>query len=184
MTVLCKGNHWIWSLTHRKKTCIFYYKMTCFIVQHDKWNNLTETQMHWLVRFFLGKPNISVYWFTSELRVRLVQLKIGLSLPVKYFYWPFQGGASFVDHVISVLFCYYFMHVCLLMPCGNLLVKGWPLGSRLWCLIVTLSLFHWYPGSGVALDCIDSWSLPSFLLWAQIPIFVTFDFDPFKLNRL
>ena len=22
----------------------------------------------------------------------------------------------------------------------------------------------WYPGSGVVLDCIDSWSLPSFLL--------------------
>ena len=26
------------------------------------------------------------------------------------------------------------------------------------------SLSHWYPGSGVALDCINSWSLPSFLL--------------------
>ena len=26
-----------------------------------------------------------------------------------------------------------------------------------------LSLFHWYPGSGVVLDCIDSSSLPSFL---------------------
>ena len=56
------------------------------------------------------------------------------------------------------------MHVCLLMPCGHLLGKGWSLGSRLWCLIVALSLSHWYPGSGVVLDCIDSWSLPSFLL--------------------
>ena len=27
-----------------------------------------------------------------------------------------------------------------------------------------LSLSHWYPGSGVVLDCIDSESLPSFLL--------------------
>ena len=27
-----------------------------------------------------------------------------------------------------------------------------------------LSLFHWYPGSGMVLDCIDSSSLPSFLL--------------------
>ena len=26
--------------------------------------------------------------------------------------------------VISVLFCYAFMHVCLLMPCGHLLGKG------------------------------------------------------------
>ena len=42
------------------------------------------------------------------------------------------------------------------VPCGHLLEKGWPLGSRLWCLIVSLSLSHWYPGSGVVLDCIDS----------------------------
>ena len=27
-------------------------------------------------------------------------------------------------YVISVLFCYAFMHVCLLMPCGHLLGKG------------------------------------------------------------
>ena len=44
----------------------------------------------------------------------------------------------------------------------NLLGTGWPLGSRLWCIIVTFSLSYWYPGSGVMLDCIDSWSLPSF----------------------
>ena len=30
------------------------------------------------------------------------------------------------------------------------------LGSRLWCLTESLSLSHWYPGSGVVLDCIDS----------------------------
>ena len=29
---------------------------------------------------------------------------------------------------------------------------------------VSLSLSHWYPGSGVVLDCIDSWSLPPYLL--------------------
>ena len=80
-----------------------------------------------------------------------------LSPPVKYFYSPFQGGASFF-----VLFCYAFMHACLLMPCGHLLGKGWLLGSRLWCLIVTLSLSHWYPQSGVVLDCIHSWFLPFF----------------------
>ena len=28
------------------------------------------------------------------------------------------------------------------VPCGHLLGKGWPLGSRLWCLTVKLSLFH------------------------------------------
>ena len=60
--------------------------------------------------------------------------------------------------------CFAFVYVCLLLPCGQTLGKSWPLGSRLWCLILSLLLSHWYPGSGVVLDCIDSWSLPSFLL--------------------
>ena len=31
-----------------------------------------------------------------------------------------------MDHLYYFcLFCYAFMHVCLLMPCGNLLRKGW-----------------------------------------------------------
>ena len=45
-------------------------------------------------------------------------------------------------------FCFAFVRVCLLMPCVQLLGKDWPLGSRLWCLILNLSLSHWYPGSG------------------------------------
>ena len=54
-----------------------------------------------------------------------------------------------MDHLCYFcLVVYAFMHVCLLMPCGHLLGKGWPLGSRFRCLIVTLSLSHWYPGSG------------------------------------
>ena len=79
--------------------------------------------------------------------------------------WPFQGGASFVDYLC------YFCHVLLcfharlfFIPCGHLLGTSWPLGSPLWCLTVSLSLSHWYPWSGVVLDCIESWSLPSFLV--------------------
>ena len=53
-------------------------------------------------------------------------------------------------------FCYAFMRVCLLMSCGHLLGKGRPLGSRLGCLIMKLSLSHWYPKSGMVLDCIES----------------------------
>ena len=49
--------------------------------------------------------------------------------------------------------CYAFVRVCLFVPCGHLLGKDWPLGFRLWCLTVSS---HWYPGSGVAFDCIDS----------------------------
>ena len=32
---------------------------------------------------------------------------------------------------------------------------------------VSLSLSHWYPGSGVVLDCIDSWSLQPYLLFLE-----------------
>ena len=49
------------------------------------------------------------------------------------------------------------------MLCGHQLGKGWPLSARLWCLTVSLSLSHWYPGSGVVLDCIDSLSLHPYL---------------------
>ena len=37
--------------------------------------------------------------------------------------------------------------VCFVVTCFS---------SRLWCLTVSLSHSHWYPGSGVVLDCIDS----------------------------
>ena len=97
--------------------------------------------------------------------LQLVCLGAPLSPPVKYCYWPSKAvPLLWIIYVSSVFFCYAFMHVCLLMLCGRLLGKGWLLGSRLWCLIVTLSLSHWYPGSGVVLDCIDSWSLPYVLL--------------------
>ena len=64
-----------------------------------------------------------------------------------------------MDHL-----CYFYLvfvmlsctYVCLLMPCGHLLGKGLHLGSRLCCLIVKLSLSHWYHGLDAVLDCIDS----------------------------
>ena len=52
--------------------------------------------------------------------------------------------------------CYVFVRVCLYVLCGHLLGKDLPLGIRFWCLTVSLSLSHWYPGSGVVLGCIDS----------------------------
>ena len=48
--------------------------------------------------------------------------------------------------------CYAFVRVCLFVPCGHMLGNG----SRLWCITVSLSPSHWYPGSGVVLGCIDS----------------------------
>ena len=60
-----------------------------------------------------------------------------------------------------------FVSVCLYVPCGHLLRKGCPLGSRLWCLTVNLSLSHWYPGLGVVLDL----SIPDL---CTLTYFVTF----------
>ena len=57
----------------------------------------------------------------------------------------------------------FFCLVCVMPLCASvylcLLVTYWERASlsALVCgLIVSLSLSHWYPGSGVVLDCIDS----------------------------
>ena len=104
-------------------------------------------------------------WSTSELRVRLAPLS-----------WFKPSSKIFTDRSKAVLLlwifyvfvlscvCHVFVRVCLYVLCGHLLGNGWPLGSRLWCLTVSLSLSHWYPGSGVVLDCINSWSLHPYLL--------------------
>ena len=75
-------------------------------------------------------------WSTSELRVRLAPLN-RFKPSSKIFYWPFQGSTSFVDLLCfcSVLYLLCFVRVCLYVLCGHLLGKGWPLGSRLWCLL-------------------------------------------------
>ena len=86
---------------------------------------------------------------------------ISFAWKINLFYWPFQGGTSFVD--LLCFFCLVFA-MCLYVPCGHLLENGWPLGSCLWCLTSSLSFSHWYPGSGVVLDYIDSWSLHPYLL--------------------
>ena len=105
-------------------------------------------------------------WSISESRVRLAPLnrfkpyskiftdrsKVALLLWIFYMF--------FLPCV-----CYAFVSVCLYVPHVHLLGKGWPLGSRLRCPTVSLSLSHWYPGSDVVLDCIDSWSLHPSLLY-------------------
>ena len=111
------------------------------------------------------KPNIYVSWSTSELRVRLALLN-RFKPSSKIFYWPFQGGTSFVD---LLCFCSVLYLLCL---CARLFICAlWsPAGKGLTSWIsfvvsaVSLSLSHWYPGSGVVLDCIDSWSLHPYLL--------------------
>ena len=109
-------------------------------------------------------------WSTSELRVRLAPLN-RFKPSSKIFYWPFQGGTSFVDLLCfcSVLCLLCFVRVCLyvlLFICASWSPAGKGLTSWLSFVVssVSLSLSHWYPGSGVVLDCIDSWSLQPYLL--------------------
>ena len=66
------------------------------------------------------------------------------------------------------LFCLVFAMFCArLFICALWSPAGKGLTSWLSFVVssVSLSLSHWYPGSGVVLDCIDSWSLQPFLLW-------------------
>ena len=68
-----------------------------------------------------------------------------------------QGGTSFVDLL-------FFSVSCLLCLCVRLFICAlWsPAGKSVTSYLsfvyitVSLSLSHWYPGSGVVLDCIDS----------------------------
>ena len=53
----------------------------------------------------------------------------------------------------SVLCLLCFVRVCLCVLCGRLLGG---LASWLSFVVSSVSLSHWYPGSGVVLDCIDS----------------------------
>ena len=78
-------------------------------------------------------------WSTSELRVRLAPL--GRFRPSSgVFCWPFQGGASFVDLLcfcsgVCCVLCAS-VCVCFVVACwGGGGGGGWPLGSRLWCLL-------------------------------------------------
>ena len=115
---------------------------------------------------FMQTKNLSVLihiWIKGEVGAD----KTSLSPPVKYFTDRSKAVLLlwlFYVFVLSCV-CYVFVRVCLYVLRGHLLGKGWPLGFRLWCLTVSLSLSLWYPGSGVVLDCTDSLSLHPYLLW-------------------
>ena len=89
------------------------------------------------------------------LNLEPLNLKLSILLLSHYNCPPFNHRPLSVMIFLSCV-CYAFVRVCLYVPCGHLLGKGCPLGSRLWCLTVSLSLSHWYPGSRMVLDCIDS----------------------------
>ena len=77
-----------------------------------------------------------------------------------YTFFPdFFFCGSFVLFMSCVYHAFASVRCCLVVT-----GKGWPLGSCLWCLLWFCYFPIWYPGTGVVLDFIDSWSLLSFLL--------------------
>ena len=83
--------------------------------------------------------------------------KIDLSPPVKYF--------TDRSKAVLLLWTHYVFEFCLVFAlCARMFICAlWsPAGKGLtsWLSFVvstvSLSLSHWYPGSGVVLDCIDS----------------------------
>ena len=78
-----------------------------------------------------------LYWVLFARKMVFISGSRLVSIRSVIGYWPFQGGTSFVDLLCfcSVLCLLCFVRVCLYVLCGHLLGKGWPLGSRLWCLL-------------------------------------------------
>ena len=102
-------------------------------------------------------------WSTSELRVRLawwnrfkVSSKISLlTIPRRYFFC-----GSFVLFRSCVCHAFAAVHCCLVVTWRE---RADLLAPLLWFCYFPI----WYLGTGVVLDCNDSWSLLSFLLWVQ-----------------
>ena len=66
----------------------------------------------------------------------------------------------FLFCLVFAMFCARLFICALWSPAG----KGLTSWLSFVVSIVSLSLSHWYPGSGVVLDCIDSRSLHPYLL--------------------
>ena len=85
-------------------------------------------------------------WSTSELRVRLAPLN-RFKPSSKIFYWPFQGGTSFVDLLCFVLSCVCCVlcasvYMCFVVTCwerADLLA----LVCAVFCEFVTFPLVSW-----------------------------------------
>ena len=76
---------------------------------------------------------IYIYWICIGYAV----IRHGLSPLVKYFTDRSKAVLLLWIFYVFVLscVCYVFVRVCLYVLCGHLLGKGWPLSSRLWCLL-------------------------------------------------
>ena len=144
------------------------YERICKYCNH----NGTESKYHFILvcplyrrlrqntlKILLSVVNLEQIWqlSTSELRVRLTLLEIDLSQPVKYFYWPFQGGAFlWIIYVISVLFLISFRAPLFIVALWSSAGKGltsWLSFVMTHCEVFTFPFVSW---SGMVLASIDS----------------------------
>ena len=99
-------------------------------------------------------------------------ISMGHFMRTKQFsYRLLQGGVSFVDLFRYLLFLFVFANTRCLFVATLWSPVGEGLSSLLsWmrCCLMFLSLSLRCPGSVVVLDCINSWSLPSSLLWIKM----------------
>ena len=85
----------------------------------------------------------------SAVSLRLNNKNILLTVPRRYF---FCGSFMFLFCLVFAMFCVRLFICALWSPAG----KGLTSWLSFVVSSVSLSLSHWYPGSGVVLDCIDS----------------------------
>ena len=108
-------------------------------------------------------------WCLSLMDPPWLNLRFSLALTICES-WALFFVSSWCVNLMSFifLFCLVFamslcasVYMCFVVTSWERLTS-W---HRLWCPTMSLSLSHWYPGSGVVLGCIDSWSLHPPLLW-------------------
>ena len=101
---------------------------------------------------------ISMYWSTSEFRVSLAPWN-KFKPSSKIFYW--HSKVVLLLWIFYVFFCLVFVMPLCVSVYFYLVVTSWERAGLLALVCgvtVSLPLPHWYPGSGVVLNCIDSWS--------------------------
>ena len=132
------------------------------------WRMLPKWTLKWSARKLIYKLNIFyVSWSTSELRVWMVTVNMFKPFSNILLTFPRWIVVVILVSCLTLLCCLG----CFLQPRGHLLGKSWPLGSLDCDVFLCLHLPIWCPGSGVVLDCIHFWSLPSSLLYSELKCF-------------
>ena len=101
-----------------------------------------------------------VYKMNSQVLLNHVEVGQGCKMkPVKYFLLTIPRRYFFVDHLYCLCLEFVMLSGLFIAALWSPARKGLTSCCCLWCLFVILSFW----GSGVVPDCIDSWSLTSFL---------------------